>query len=383
MSIEKLSDGWTRVKFGDVVHNVTERMMPSPDESRLYVGLEHMQSESLRLTGVGSDVDLVGEKLRMRAGDVLFARRNPHLRRVAVAPHDGPFSAHGMVLRTSDVGLLLQEFLPYFLQSEQFMARANQVAVGSLSRTINWKDLKGEEFALPPLDEQQRIVELLSAVDAHVSCLAKQDEAALTARSAVLSESLFVGGDDWAETRLKDVAMVHSGYAFESARFSDSDGLPLIRIRDLRSRCETEVFYDGAFDEQYLVNAGDFLIGMDGEFRCYEWLGPKSLMNQRVCRIQSFNTAKVVPRYIYFIANIYLAIIEASTTGTTVKHISAKQIGDIQFPLPPLAEQHRIVEIVSSIEDLMRTTERTSNSARSLRLELLSAVLEGGRSDVH
>ncbi len=165
MSNVNLPKGWRRLTFGEVTQSITERMMPTPQESRHYIGLEHMQSGSLVLTGLGSKVDLVGAKFRMRKGDVLFARRNPHLRRVAVAPHDGPFSAHGLILRTRDSLVLLQEFLPFFLQSEEFMSRANQIAVGSLSRTINWKDLAVQEFSFPPVEEQQRIVQLLSLID--------------------------------------------------------------------------------------------------------------------------------------------------------------------------------------------------------------------------
>jgi hypothetical protein len=45
------------------------------------------------------------------------------------------------------------------------------ISVGSLSPTINWKTLSQQEFAIPPLDEQRRIAEMLWAADEVVECL--------------------------------------------------------------------------------------------------------------------------------------------------------------------------------------------------------------------
>jgi restriction endonuclease S subunit len=58
--------------------------------------------------------------------------------------------------------VVLPEFLPFFMQSDLFMDRAQRISVGSLSPTINWKTLAKEEFALPPLEEQRRMVKLFN-----------------------------------------------------------------------------------------------------------------------------------------------------------------------------------------------------------------------------
>ena len=103
-----------KYKFGDLVYNITEKRSPVAGDEELYIGLEHLDSGSLRVTRWGSKVALKGDKLVMRKGDILFGRRNTYLRRVSIAPHDGLFSAHGMILRakterthSSTLGLLL------------------------------------------------------------------------------------------------------------------------------------------------------------------------------------------------------------------------------------------------------------------------------------
>jgi len=47
------------------------------------------------------------------------------------------------------------------------------------------------------------------------------------------------------------------------------------------------------------VKAGDLLIGMDGEFGCYEWQGEPALLNQRVCRLQGFS-GELIPRFLFY-----------------------------------------------------------------------------------
>lgn len=66
--------------------------------------------------------------------------------------------------------------------------------------------------------------------------------------------------------RLGDVATFLSGFAFPSEKFhSTSSGLPLVRIRDVVPGF-SKTYFDGPYDSRYLVNDGDVLIGMDGEF---------------------------------------------------------------------------------------------------------------------
>ena len=60
---EKLKKGWACVAFGDVVQRVTETRVPTSDESRTYIGLEHLNSDSFTVTRWGSDVDLAAPKL--------------------------------------------------------------------------------------------------------------------------------------------------------------------------------------------------------------------------------------------------------------------------------------------------------------------------------
>lgn len=389
MSADKLPDCWTRVKFGEVVQNVTERVMPSADDSRHYVGLEHMQSESLRLTGVGSEVDLVGEKLRMRSGDVLFARRNPHLRRVAVAPHDGPFSAHGMVLRTRDAQVLLQEFLPYFLQSEQFMTRANQVAVGSLSRTINWKDLMGEEFALPPIDEQLRAVEVLSLIDE----LGRRSETTLQAAEAAIS-SFVAQFDSTVETvKLSSVlslltkgttpTSIGAGFSVAGVRFLKAEN-----VIDGRIDYNVESFIDSNTDallSRSRLQKGDVLLTIAGTIGRSTVVDDTDLpanCNQAVAILRP--SAEVNP---WFLSAWLGGVgarrqIEQRMVSNTISNLSLGVIGDLDFPVLTRDTQSAAVSGILGARSVARTARSHRDSITKMLGAVRSDLLSGGPANV-
>ena len=181
----------------------------------------------------------------------------------------------------------------------------------------------------------------------------------------------------WKLTELGEVLEILNGYAFNSKEFSDDGGMPLVRIRDLKVGVSTATKYSGDYEDKYLVHAGDLLIGMDGEFACHEWKGSDALLNQRVCRLQNFSSS-VLPRFLLYGINKFLKDIENVTTFTTVKHLSARQIKSIEFPLPPLPEQKRIVSILdeafAGIATAVANTEKNLANAGELFESYLSSV---------
>jgi len=153
-----------KYRFEDIAFNITQKRKPTSDDMKTYIGLEHLDSGSLSVTRWGSDVPIKGDKLLMQKGDVLFGKRNAYLRRAAIAPHDGLFSAHGMILRPNEK-VISRKLFPFFICSDYFFDAAIRISVGSLSPTINWSALKELEFILPDMNEQEKLVDLLWAAN--------------------------------------------------------------------------------------------------------------------------------------------------------------------------------------------------------------------------
>lgn len=150
----------SKYRFDQIAINSTAKRKPTEEDMLTYIGLEHLDSGSLVVKRWGSDVPIKGEKLIMHEGDVLLGKRNAYLRRAAIAPHDGLFSAHGMILNPIEA-VIDKDFFPLFIASDYFFDAAIAISVGSLSPTINWKDLAKLEFDLPSLKEQKKLAEVI------------------------------------------------------------------------------------------------------------------------------------------------------------------------------------------------------------------------------
>ena len=150
-------------RFDEIAINSTAKKKPTEADKDTYLGLEHLDSGNLTVTRFGSDVAPIGEKLLMRKGDVLFGKRRAYQKKVAIAPFDGIFSAHGMVLRPR-TDVITTEFFPLFIASDYFLDAAIKISVGSLSPTINWSALKELVFNLPAIDEQRSLAGILWAM---------------------------------------------------------------------------------------------------------------------------------------------------------------------------------------------------------------------------
>lgn len=185
--------------------------------------------------------------------------------------------------------------------------------------------------------------------------------------------------ESWQRVCIDNVALIVNGFPFESNRFHSSRGMPLVRIRDV-TRGSTNTFYDGLFDEQYLIEAGDLLVGMDGDFNAARWSAQPALLNQRVCKIVPYEHM-YSGQFLELALPGYLAAIHAATSSVTVKHLSSRSIGEIELPLPPFAEQSRIVdkleELLSDLDAGVAELNAAQKKLAQYRQSLLKAAVEG------
>ena len=193
---------------------------------------------------------------------------------------------------------------------------------------------------------------------------------------------------DWRRIQLQEIAEVQNGYAFKSTFFTQDEGVPLIRIRDINSK-DTDHFYNGDYDDSYIVRKNDVLIGMDGDFNVTKWPGEMGLLNQRVCRIKC-DTAVYDEDFLFYVLQPYLNAVHAETSAVTVKHLSSKTIKALPIPLPPLPEQRAIVaklerlfaELDRSVAELEAAREKLGVYRQSVLKEAFGGRLsEGWRSN--
>lgn len=156
--------------------------------------------------------------------------------------------------------------------------------------------------------------------------------------------------------KLPELCSIQYGYAFDSTCFTeDSTYLPLVRIRDVK-RGYSETFYSGNYPNDYIIDNGSLLVGMDGEFNIARWKGGNALLNQRVCKITA--RKNVDEEYLRFALTKALKEIENRTSFVTVKHLSAKELNRLEIDIPDYRVQISISGTLTKIENIIFTRQQ-------------------------
>ncbi len=185
--------------------------------------------------------------------------------------------------------------------------------------------------------------------------------------------------EHWSIARVSEQAELINGYPFQSELFHLSDGIPLVRIRDLESE-NTEVFYNGPAIPSALIDTGDILIGMDGEFNVAAWRGGSALLNQRLCCLRPRTT--IDDRFLTYSLPFPLRVINDLTYSTTVKHLSSNDVQKLRVPYPPLLEQRAIAAFLdretAKIDALVAKKERLIELLEEKRAALITQAVTRG-----
>jgi type I restriction enzyme S subunit len=252
-------------RFDEIATIVNDRV-DDPSEANVdyYVGLEHLDSDSLTIQRWGSPADVEATKLRFRAGDIIFGRRRVYQRKLGVAHFDGICSAHAMVLRAKP-DVVVPGFLPFFMQSDLFMERAKEISVGSLSPTINWKTLAKEEFALPHLDEQRRVADVLREAESLIQSLRTLGHS-LHATANALVEDTIQRAPNNALERVAELLIEPPRNGVSPAANAEGTGLRTVSISAVSagvfepSGCIKHAHIDPSAARPFFVRQGDVFV---------------------------------------------------------------------------------------------------------------------------
>lgn len=390
--MDSLKPGWKIWRFDQMATNVNVRI-DNPSESGMehYVGLEHLDADSLKIRRWGTPDDVEATKLMFKKGDIIFGRRRAYQRKLGVAEFDGICSAHAMVLRAKP-DVVLPDFLPFFMQSDLFMSRAIEISVGSLSPTINWKTMAAQNFLLPPKSEQQRILHGLSTTNSLIESykdLASACEQLWRSRTT----DLFAAGanQEWAPLgSLVDYSsdgpfgskLKTEHYSERGARVIRLNNIDVLDFNDMDSAfVPMEYFHEL---RGYEVKGGDVVIAGLGDDRIpmgRACIVPSSVgpaINKADCYCVRANK-KLSARYLTHFLNSSVGLSQSRSMaqGTTRKRLNLSNIRRLDIPLTSLSKQEEVAIELDSYILAKREALRRLMSLLVLRDQMRESAFTG------
>ena len=375
---------WHTYQFQEIAQKISQTVKPEEAEVDVYVGLEHLDAEDIHIRRRGVPSDVKGGKLRCYPGDIIFGKRRAYQRKAAIVDFKGICSAHAFVFRAIPEVIDPQLF-PFFLHSDQFMHRMVDISVGGLSPTINWGDLKHQEFLLPPKDQQARLAELLWAMDEVV-----EGERGVLGRLSAVKETFiehFMRQKFRAHSKLERLADICYGMTLNSRRNQLPDQLPYLRVANvLRGRFDlSEVKEIGSSSEEaikYQLQKGDVLIveghadvQQIGRSAVWETEERPMLHQNHLIRVRC--GGELEPRFLSAYINsalgrLYFQRNSKSTSGLNT--INSTVVKMLKVPIPSSASQHEFTEKKDSLDSLVREAEIKLTASRALQKSLINQI---------
>jgi type I restriction enzyme S subunit len=397
----KIPPGWQKAKFGEFVINIVNRV-DNPRESGLkdYIGLDHLETDEIRIKKFGSTEDVEAMKLLCRKGDIIFGKRNAYLRKVAVADRDAVVSAHSMVLRPK-FGNIEPMFLSCFMQSSQFWKIAQAISEGSMSPTIKWKTLSVQEFWLPTLKEQAKIATILWSIEDNIEKTENLLAIVEKLKKGMFEELLTKGTgyinfkktkwgeipEEWEIVKLCDICGIMD--VDHKIPKSQLTGVSFISAKDLVGD-ETDIsFTDIKFisEEDYRIQAkkctprkNDVLYTRTGAK-----LGIARLVkddrtfgiSSSLCIVRS--SEKILPVYLETLLNSDKVHNQAKlgTKSIGVPDLALHEIKKFQVPLSPIEYQLKFVEFTDFMLSYHKLLKNHLTNLKLLKKKSLNSFLSG------
>ena len=378
---------WETFKFDEIAQKISKTIDPNETTLETYVGLEHIDAEDLHIRRKGSPDDVKGGKLRCYPGDIIFGKRRAYQRKAAIVDFEGICSAHAFVLRANSE-VIDPKLFPFFLHSDQFMHRMVDISVGGLSPTINWGDLKHQEFLLPPKDQQAQLAKLLWAMDEVIEREKEVLDSLKLSYQVEIEKSVPRSKvETWS---LGEVIKTRKGVTYKSSDYSDeANGIPLLNLKSIERgggfNKKGIKYYKGTFKEDHIAKNEDLIIACTDITREGRVVGfplhpsvyqdKRMLFTMDLVAIEVIDTA-LLRDYLYYVlkAGWVHWILFANSPGTTVLHLDLNGLKKIRFPKYSKEQQFSIVSKLRGMEESISQLENKIGISESLQKSLINQV---------
>ncbi|MGB7448008.1 MAG: restriction endonuclease subunit S [Ornithinimicrobium sp.] len=338
---------WTSVRFGDVVTNVSETVKePSATGIDKVIALDHLDPGKLVIARYGDVADGTTFTRRVRPGQTLFGKRRAYQRKAAYSEVDAICSGDILVLE-ADSERLSPRLLPFLVHSEGFFDHALGTSAGSLSPRTSWKALAKYEVDLPPLENQERIADLLWRIEHHKSHLKELQRTVDAARKALVQTYVRGLAAGSLSEYVRAIEAGRSPKAEDVAAGRDSCGVLKVSAvgkRDFLPSENKRLFQVDDFSPEHQVRAGDLLVTranaiVDNVARACLVLEdhPNLMLSDKTLRLVPRQGSSKLVLLELLSSPRYRRYVRSAVGGTGAKNISQRKL--LAGPIPRMSQE--------------------------------------------
>jgi len=177
----------------------------------------------------------------------------------------------------------------------------------------------------------------------------------------------------WAWARLSNVVNVLNGRAYKKEELLDA-GTPVLRVGNLFT---SNHWYHSnlTLEEDKYCNPGDLLFAWSASFGPFIWQGERSIYHYHIWKLDFYAQGQLSKHYLYNFLLEQTQEIKAAGHGVSMVHMTKEKMEKLVVPVPPLAEQHRIVAKVDELMALCDRLEAQQADAENAHAQLVQALL--------
>lgn len=383
----EVPENWVWVRLGAVCYASKEKSNDFSNEIK-YIGLEHLEKDK-GIVGFSSADKVKSTKNVFKEGQILYGRLRPYLNKHDITSFAGVCSTDILVFEASDLvaNVLVDKFfnLPYFI--EYVVANSKGINLPRVSEEI----VLNTTFPLPPLSEQQRIVERIEEL------FAKLDEAkerlqevvdSFAVRKAAILHKAFTGeltkqwrrengvsDESWEEKTLQDVcSMKITDGTHKTPVYCDSEkGVKFLSAKDITAEkiCWDNIKYivPELHEELYkrlAPQVDDVLLAKNGTTGVAAIVETDDIFDIYVTlAVLRPEKSIIYPLYLLKVVNSPLCKEQFAQhlTGIGVPNLHLRDIKEVLIPLPSLPEQHEIVRLIDDLLARERSAQQAAEQA--------------------
>ena len=181
--------------------------------------------------------------------------------------------------------------------------------------------------------------------------------------------------EEWDILPLTKLATYINGMAFKPSDWK-KEGIPIVRIENLNDPYAQFNYFGDEVDNRFLLSDGDILLSWSASLGVYIWNRKKAVLNQHIFKVVPNKT--VDKQFIYWALHNSVENLKKVTHGSTMKHFQKRELEKTKIALPPLSEQQKIAEILSSMDEAIQRVNDQITKTERLKKGLMQTLLTKG-----